>query len=135
MMTKNEQKKYDAERYKRRRVSVLKAVKKYRETHRKKLNDWMNQFRWQLKLDVLSHYGPNGKLQCSWPGCSVDDIDVLTLDHINNDGCKDRKNRPGPIQVYRHCRNAGYPEGYQTLCSNHNLKKEVLRRRELRLGQ
>src|ERR1035437_1902632 len=113
-------KKYDAARYKRRRKQILKATKKYNRTHRKEISQAVNEIRWKLKLDVLSHYGPSGKLQCNWPGCEVNDIDVLTFDHVNNDGCKDRIKRPGPNQVYRHCRDAGYPEGYQTLCSNHN---------------
>jgi len=43
-----------------------------------------------LKLEVLSHYG-HGKLQCAWPGCNVVDVDMLSLDHINNDGGKERK--------------------------------------------
>jgi hypothetical protein len=129
----NEQRKpLRAKQYKLRRDYFLKKAKKYRLRHKKEVKKSNERWRWQFKLDVLSHYGPQGKLQCSWPDCEVIDIDMLTLDHINNDGCKDRKNKKASTQTYFYCKNAGYPLGYQTLCSNHNLKKEILRKRELR---
>src|SRR5208337_2894417 len=46
----------------------------------------------QIKLECLTHYGPEGTLQCSAVGCSVQDLDMLTLDHTNNDGAEDRNN-------------------------------------------
>lgn len=81
-----------------------------------------------LKLEVLAHYGLGGRHQCCWPDCGIEDIDVLTLDHINNDGAKDRKQgvRKTGKSWYRNLRKRGYPEGYQTLCANHQLKKEIL---------
>jgi len=47
-------------------------------------------YRQNLKLEVLTHYC-NGKLCCSEKGCTVDDIDMLALDHTNNDGAAHRK--------------------------------------------
>ena len=82
------------------------------------------------KIRVLTHYGKNGKLCCCCLGCSVCDPDMLTLDHINNDGAKDRKaNGTG---TYIQIEKRRYPKGFQTLCCNHQWKKEVLRRRSLR---
>jgi hypothetical protein len=93
------------------------------------------EYRVTLKIEVLSHYGPQGKLQCAWPDCSVTDVDMLSLDHVNNDGASDRKNKSrggGGNTTYRRVRAAGYPEGFQTLCHNHQWKKELMRRREKR---
>lgn len=78
------------------------------------------------KLIVLAYYGKEGKLQCSWPDCDVTDIDMLTIDHVNNDGNKDYRNGG---KLYVSLRANGYPEGFQTLCHNHQWKKEMMRRR------
>ena len=86
-----------------------------------------------IKIEVLSHYGPDGRLQCSWPDCGVTDIDMLSLDHVNNDGAQDRKSERrggGGNTTYHRVRKAGYPDGFQTLCHNHQWKKELMRRRD-----
>lgn len=89
-------------------------------------------WRQALKLEVLTRYGKNGTLQCCWDGCGVVDIDVLTLDHVNNDGRKDRLKRG--INIYSSLRQDDFPDGYQTLCANHQLKKEILRKEALPMG-
>lgn len=98
-------------------------------------------WRQSLKLETLTHYGKNGNPQCCWDGCDIIDIDVLTLDHINNDGAAAHRNYPrrGPIpegtrvklgiNMYSDLRQRGFPAGFQTLCANHQLKKEILRKR------
>jgi len=63
--------------------------------------------------------------------CGVTDIDMLTLDHINNDGNTDRKVRGVGSVIYCRLVRDGYPSGFQTLCCNHQWKKEILRRREI----
>lgn len=89
-------------------------------------NPYAVERRRQLKKEVLSHYGLNGELRCSWPGCLISDLDMLTLDHVNDDGCKDGQNRP---RIYDRLKHAGYPSGFQTLCANHQFKKEAELRR------
>lgn len=84
-----------------------------------------------LKIHVLTHYGVGGKLQCYWEGCTVTDIDMLTLDHIENDGAEHRRGytksgRGGGNVLYDHLIREGYPAGFQTLCANHNLKKHIM---------
>ncbi len=83
------------------------------------------------KLEVLTHYGPNKRLGCCWADCFIVDIDLLTLDHKENDGADHRK-KIGTSGLYRWVQKRKYPEGFQTLCWNHQMKKEFLRRRELR---
>ena len=79
------------------------------------------------KIEVLTHYGLCGKLRCCWEGCEVVDVDMLTLDHIANDGAEHRKKITG--SVYQWVQAQNYPKGFQTLCANHQLKKEILRRK------
>ena len=87
----------------------------------------------KTKLDVLSHYGPNGILRCSWSGCVIDDVDMLVLDHVNDNGAEEKRklggsNGRGHV-FYQRLKSLGFPDGYQTLCCNHNHKKEILRSR------
>jgi hypothetical protein len=86
-----------------------------------------------LKTRVYSHYGPNGMCQCCWEGCAIQDLDMLSLDHINNDGAEERKSGRGSGRsLYLKLEKAGFPEGFQTLCHNHQWKKELVRRRDRR---
>jgi len=82
------------------------------------------------KAEVLSHYGPGGKLQCSWDKCKVVDPDMLSLDHIKNDGAESRRSGES-VNAYGYVRKHNYPSGYQTLCHNHQWKKELIRRRAM----
>lgn len=79
------------------------------------------------KYEVLSHYSTLNDPQCVWPDCDVIDLDMLSLDHVNNDGAKDRKKAGNSgISLYRKLRLAGFPSGYQTLCHNHQWKKQLV---------
>lgn len=89
----------------------------------------------KIKEKLVAGYG--GK--CMWPGCDIDDIDVLTLDHVNNDGSKERKAHHkarrniygswvgfGGDAIYRVAIKEGFPARYQILCANHQMKKKAL---------
>jgi hypothetical protein len=110
---------------------------KWKKTHRAKATEanrvWARNYHADLKLEVLSHYGLEGKLQCCWPECCVIDVDMLSLDHVNNDGAQERRNgnRGGAGHpMYARVKRNGFPEEFQTLCHNHQWKKELMRRRE-----
>ncbi|SRR6266404_3700171 len=85
-----------------------------------------------LKLNVLTFYSPNHRLGCSWKDCSVTDIDMLSLDHINNDGHQEKHKGS---YIYIKVKNLGFPGGFQTLCYNHQMKKELERVRSLYGGK
>jgi len=86
--------------------------------------------RLESKIEVLAHYGPNSCLGCCWPECVVSDPDMLSLDHKDNTGNIDRKKHSHVgISFYMKLKRESYPEGFQTLCHNHQWKKEILRRR------
>jgi hypothetical protein len=81
------------------------------------------------KLLVLAHYGKGGKVKCRWHGCQVMDPDMLTLDHIYNDGHKEHRGmRGGGAEMKRTLEKQKWPERFQALCWNHQWKKEIQRR-------
>ena len=111
-----------------------KAKKRANENSRKH-KDKDRLRRLMVKIDVLAHYGKKGYPMCRWRGCSVDDIDMLTLDHIENNGAEHRNSGgPGGSALYIRLHVRGYVDGYQTLCHNHQWKKEILRRERLSLN-
>ena len=77
----------------------------------------------KLKEEVISHYG--GK--CSCPGCPVTDIDMLSMDHIHNNGTEHRTKEDinCGTDTYRLLKKNNYPPGFQILCMNCNLGRFV----------
>jgi len=79
---------------------------------------WYRNMNKAQRIEVLKHYG--GK--CARCGC--DDPDVLCFDHINGGGARHRKEIKQPV-FHRWLMRNNYPEGFQVLCHNCNLKKYV----------
>ena len=119
------------------------------ESHRRRYNrEWIinnrdryNASKWkyrdELKSKAIAFYS-NGASACVW--CGFKDLDALCLDHINDDGAADRKRRKiagrgntvSGSRTYEALYKAGFPPGYQVLCANCNMIKEVRRRRSNR---
>lgn len=88
--------------------------------------------RLELKTEVFKYYSP--QLKCT---CGYDDIRALSIDHINNDGAKHRKElfktkRGGGTSFYRWLKNNHYPEGFQVLCMNCQFIKSNKQHEQLR---
>lgn len=64
----------------------------------------------------------------SCPTLTIFDIDMLTVD---NNGAQDRLTGRGytGVALYGLLKREGFPLGFQTLCCNHQNKKELERRR------
>ena len=77
------------------------------------------------KMIVMCYYS-NGIPMCAM--CGITDIDMLTIDHVNNNGAEHRKIVKGS-SLYKSLIDSNFPEGFQVLCANHNLKKEIERHR------
>ena len=77
---------------------------------------------------AYSHYC-KGEIMCQC--CGEKEIDMLTLDHINNDGAHHRKFNPntGKNLVGYVIKN-NFPDGYQVLCMNCNLSKSKPRNKK-----
>lgn len=77
----------------------------------------------KLKIETMNAYGG-----CFCNICNENDLNVLTIDHVNNDGWYERRlilkgaNRAGNT-AYAYLRKMGYPAGYQVLCFNCNMAK------------
>ena len=87
-----------------------------------KQNSRAHQEREQLRLQAMTHYS-EGKPICAWVQCTIDDLDLLTIDHMNNDGAKHRR-MIGHGNICRWLRQNNYPPGFQVLCYNHQILKE-----------
>lgn len=74
-----------------------------------------------IKLQILEAYGN----QCVC--CGEKEIDFLAIDHIDNDGNKDRQpgRAGGGISFYRVIIKRGFPSNLQILCHNCNWSKHV----------
>lgn len=59
--------------------------------------------------------------------CGEDNLDFLTLDHVNGDGAAERLDRGGKGGEYARLRSQGFPgkDRYQVLCWNCNCAKGV----------
>lgn len=94
-------------------------TEKYR-TWRKKAELIRRKRLQEAKAIIVNHYG--GKCAC----CDVSDICFLTIDHINNDGYKLRKNnkyRSYGLWYYRKIIASNFPLDLQILCFNCNIAK------------
>lgn len=116
-----------------RRLSRISARKLRKDPEwKKRTSRYQNLWNLALKIKVLTYYGKGKKLICCWDGCYISDVDCLTLDHIKDDGKEHRESGyKGGVNGLGQLAKLGYPEGFQTLCANHQLKKEILRRRKL----
>ena len=106
--------------------NILKRSVRYAaRAETRKQRSTLARARW-IKEQVASRYG-GGKAACSF--CGYNQLEALTLDHVNNDGCLTRgKLSPGRTAYLKLMRD-GYPPGYQTLCFCCNMEKEILLRR------
>lgn len=75
----------------------------------------------ELKVEIITYYGS----KCQ--RCGEDDVDVLTIDHVNQDGSTHRaelgpERSVGSCKMYRHLKKSGFPPGFRVLCFNCNVK-------------
>ena len=96
---------------------------RYREKNRAILNAKTTLSRREFKRKVFEHYGN----QCAY--CHFKDIRALQIDHISNNGAEERKSLGGKNFsgwiFYKHLIDNQYPAGYQTLCANCNMIKQL----------
>jgi hypothetical protein len=76
----------------------------------------------RLKAEVLAHYG-NGSPKCAC--CGEKQFEFLCLDHVNEDGKKDRQQWGLGTRFYMMLKRTGYPNHLQILCFNCNFAKSV----------
>lgn len=75
----------------------------------------------ELKLKAFEMYGG---VFCKC--CGIDNPVFLTIDHINNDGnIHRRQDKQANNNMYRWLAKNNYPEGFQVLCWNCNMGKQI----------
>lgn len=77
----------------------------------------------EYKILALQHYS-DGTMKCLM--CGIDDIRVLDLDHINDDGAKHREEINYNLIFW--IKKNNFPPMFQVLCRNCNWIKELDRR-------
>lgn len=59
--------------------------------------------------------------------CGTRDPDVLTVDHVNDDGNEERRSNPSNLKIWNNIVHGDKVGRYQLLCFNCNVKKSLLR--------
>jgi len=83
---------------------------------------------WVIKQQVISFYS-NNYMKCSL--CDIDDMDILSIDHIDGDGHSERIKLFGRRcggDMYKHLIDNNFPDGYRVLCRNCNWKEYLLKK-------
>lgn len=98
-----------------------KYLKEYREKNREETKQKHIIFRYK----VLSLYSNNQKPSCAC--CGEDEINFLSLDHIDGGGTQERKklNSRGGNSFFFYLKKLGFPKGFQVLCHNCNMAKGI----------
>lgn len=99
--------------------SNLAVKRRNREKYGPQLATTQKDYRVTNKMIVMTHYC-GGTPYCV--GCGITNMEVLTIDHINEDGAEHRKEvRHSQLPAWL-IRN-GFPDNYQILCWNCNNAK------------
>jgi hypothetical protein len=91
---------------------------RYKKKYPDKVRGYKRRYYIKLRLSVLIHYS-QGHLKCS--ACGENHIEFLEIDHIYGGGNKHIAAIKTLFYVW--LKRNGFPEGYQVLCSNCNIKK------------
>jgi len=94
-----------------------KYYKKYKDKWYRDNAQRLRDYRATLKKTVFDYYGR----QCNCKGCIETNEGFLTIDHVNNDGHKERNSGGNSTQTYRKIIKLGFPNTYQVQCYNCNL--------------
>lgn len=111
------------ERYKEKRSEIIQHVASWKLQNRNRCNQSARGKYAEKKATSIAAYG--GKCPCG-----ESQMEFLVIDHIADNGAEDRRAWRGKVSdIHTWLQKQGYPAGYQVLCGNCNLKKEISRRR------
>tara|TARA_Y100000590_G_C15462856_1_gene917155 strand:- start:56 stop:880 length:825 start_codon:yes stop_codon:yes gene_type:complete len=115
-----------------RQDNLEKVRKSSKQTWKKysiRYNKQRVKFVLELKKEVLSHYSKN--MSCA--NCNESELEFLAIDHIHGRNSVGHSRNFGSTTIYRWLKKQAFPSGYQVLCHNCNLIKEIVRRRNRKL--
>jgi len=116
----------------RQRIHQLLSLYKKAKSYKKNLKILSQRRMFQIKLQVLTHYG-NGSLACI--KCGYNDVRALSIDHIDGRKSAGHRHGWGGIALYQWLIRQDYPEGYQTLCMNCQWIKRFTDDRKGKIGR
>ena len=111
------------EEYKANTEKYLVQAKKSRTKHRTKILLQKKKKFEGYRLDVLTYYS-KGTPKCK--NCGITGMPFLQIDHIYGRKAMGQTRTDGGVRLYRELHKK-HPEGYQVLCSNCNMMKEIRR--------
>jgi len=104
--------------YEKNKERALEQRKKYYEEHKKYYRSKGRLLFFDARVKAMKYLNPS--LNCEV--CGIDDLRILTIDHKNNDGYRERKTKTN-YQIYKSIIKLPFEEarkGYQVLCHNCN---------------
>lgn len=123
-------------RYKEKRKEYM---REYRKKNGDKVRARQRGYYVKARLEALEHYGGKPP-KCK--ECGELRTPCLSLDHIDNNGAEHRRNmtkeygyKLGGNQILMWLKKNNYPSGFQVLCYNCNIIKEMTRRSEKSLDE
>lgn len=110
---------YSTEYYRENRTRILESAHQWYLRNKETVKERNAHNRRTMRLAALKAYG--GACGC----CGETQEEFLSIDHINNDGAKHRREigGGGGSTIYQWLKNEGYPRGFQVLCFNCNMAK------------
>jgi len=101
---------------------------KWKEDKRAYMKEYMAQRNIKAKEAIFAFY----RNKCNWPGCTWNDPRALQVDHVNGNGCLERKHFNDYYSKWLAIQKR--PEEYQLLCANHNWIKRCERKEFVQPG-
>ncbi len=99
--------------------------------YKAKLIKSKREYRYKYKFIVVAHYSM-GEMRCR--ECPCNDLFCLQIDHIEGGGNQHREElKSKKCNLYHWLINNDFPEGFQVLCANCNVRKRIINK-ESRLG-
>lgn len=116
---------YSARRYSVNRCKIIERADEWNRVNSDRRNKGEHARYLRNKIASVAAYGG----RCG--SCGEDEVAFLVIDHINDDGADDRREwKSKASDIHKWLKRNSYPDGYQILCGNCNLKKERVRRRK-----
>ncbi len=103
------------------KTTIDSQIKEWRLENKDRVNELGRGYNKRTKEKIIRHYS-NGTMKCAC--CGEDDINCLSIDHINNNGTEHKKETGG--HLYWWIKKNNFPEGFQVLCYNCNIVKYIV---------
>ena len=101
--------------------------KEQKERYNKINTSARSKRRQDYKRTVIKYYS-NDTNQCMCKNCNENNLEFMTIDHIDGEGSQERKKlgwRGSGVNFYKYLIEQGLPDGYRVLCMNCNFSYGV----------